>query len=114
MVVNHSMKVGLVMDESKKYDRYNWHDAYAKEFEKLGDEIIFLNFKKDSLAIAPWAYLTKFGIYSDYEYKYHKISKDLRNLLNKDTKFSLQKIKKVELKKEILKLYEKGIFVIAR
>jgi len=42
------------------------------------------------------------------------ISKELRNLLNKNKKFSLQKIKIAELKKEILKLYEKGIFVIAK
>ncbi len=40
------MKVGLVIDESEKYDGCNWHDVYAKEFEKLGDEIIFLDFKK--------------------------------------------------------------------
>lgn len=39
------MRVGLVLDESEKYDGYNWHDAYAKEFEELGDEIIFLDFK---------------------------------------------------------------------
>lgn len=40
------MKIGLVKDESEKYDGYNWHDAYAKEFEALGDEVIFLDFKK--------------------------------------------------------------------
>jgi glutathione synthase/RimK-type ligase-like ATP-grasp enzyme len=40
------MKIGLVMDESSKYDGYNWHDAYAQEFTLLGDEVIFLNFKK--------------------------------------------------------------------
>ena len=40
------MKVGLVKDKSEKYDGYNWHDVYAKEFEALGDEIIFLDFQK--------------------------------------------------------------------
>lgn len=40
------MKVGLVMDESEKYDGYNWHDVYAKEFKELGDEVVFLDFKK--------------------------------------------------------------------
>lgn len=40
------MKVGLVKDESEKYDGYNWHDVYAKEFKSLGDEVVFLDFKK--------------------------------------------------------------------
>ena len=40
------MKVGLVLDESEKYDGYNWHDVYAEEFKRLGDEVIFLDFKK--------------------------------------------------------------------
>ena len=40
------MKVGLILDESEKYDGYNWHDVYAEEFRKLGNEVAFLNFKK--------------------------------------------------------------------
>src|SRR3989344_8907707 len=40
------MKVGLVLDESEKYDGYNWHDVYAEEFKKLRYEVIFLDFKK--------------------------------------------------------------------
>lgn len=40
------MKIGLVMDESEKYDGYNWHDSYAEEFKKLGDQVLFLDFKK--------------------------------------------------------------------
>ena len=40
------MKIGLVLDESEKYDGYNWHDIYAEEFKKLGDKVLFLNFKK--------------------------------------------------------------------
>ena len=43
------MKVGLVLDESEKYDGYNWHDIYAKEFKELGDEVVFLDFKKENL-----------------------------------------------------------------
>jgi glycosyltransferase involved in cell wall biosynthesis len=95
----------------KKYERVITNTEIMSPLEI---KFLDLNFKKDSLAIAPWAYLTKFGIYSDYEYKYHKISKNLRNLLNKDTTFSPKKIKIDELKKEIFKLYEKGIFVIAK
>lgn len=41
------MKVGLVLDKSGKYDGYNWHDVYAKEFKNLGDDIVFLDFKKE-------------------------------------------------------------------
>lgn len=40
------MMIGIVKDESEKYDEYNWHDAYAEEFKKLGDEIVFFDFKK--------------------------------------------------------------------
>lgn len=99
---------------NKMLKRYEKVITNTKIMSPLKINFLDLNFKKDSLTIAPWAYLTKFGMYSDYEYKYHKISKDLRNLLNKDTKFSLQEIKKVELKKEILKLYEKGNFVVTK
>lgn len=80
--------------------RYEKVIVDAKIMNPLKINFLNLNVKKDSLVIAPWAYLTKFGIYSDYEYKYHRISKDLKNLLNKDKKFSLQKIKNVELKKK--------------
>lgn len=41
------MKIGLVIDESEKYDGYNWHDVYAEEFKELGDEVIFLDYKKN-------------------------------------------------------------------
>jgi RimK family alpha-L-glutamate ligase len=40
------MIIGIVKDESEKYDGYNWHDVYREEFEKLGDETILLDFKK--------------------------------------------------------------------
>lgn len=40
------MMIGIVKDESEKYDGYNWHDAYAEEFKRLGDEIVFFDFKK--------------------------------------------------------------------
>src|SRR3989344_4835850 len=40
------MKVGLVIDESERFDGYNWHNVYAKEFKILGDEVSFLDFKK--------------------------------------------------------------------
>lgn len=99
---------------NKMLKRYEKVIVDAKIMSPLKINFLNLNVNKDSLIVAPWAYLTKFGTYSDYEYKYHKISKDLKNLLNKDIKFSLQKIKNVGLKKEILGLYEKGIFVITR
>jgi hypothetical protein len=40
------MKVELVPDEFKKHIKYNRSDAYAKEFEGLGGEIVFLDFKR--------------------------------------------------------------------
>ncbi|OGJ15388.1 hypothetical protein A3K73_07985 [Candidatus Pacearchaeota archaeon RBG_13_36_9] len=40
------MIIGIVKDESEKYDGYNWHDVYKREFEKLGDEATLLDFKK--------------------------------------------------------------------
>ena len=45
------MKIGLVLDESEKYDGYNWHNIYAEEFGKLGDILKknkTLSFKKIS------------------------------------------------------------------
>lgn len=98
----------------KMLKRYENVITNTQIMSSLKIKVLDLNFKKHQLTMAPWSYLTKFGIYSDYEYKYHKISNDLRNLLNKDTKFSLQEIKKCELKKEISELCEKGIFVIAK
>jgi hypothetical protein len=38
--------IGLVKDESAKFDGYNWHDEYAKWFSELGCKIDFLDFKK--------------------------------------------------------------------
>ena len=40
------MRAGLVIDESEKYDGYNWHDVYAREFSALGSEVRLLDFKK--------------------------------------------------------------------
>jgi len=35
--------IGLIKDESAKYDGYNWHDEYAKHFVDLGDDVEFFN-----------------------------------------------------------------------
>jgi glutathione synthase/RimK-type ligase-like ATP-grasp enzyme len=40
------MLVGLIKDESGRYDGYNWHDAYAQHFNDLGDQVEFLDFKR--------------------------------------------------------------------
>jgi len=101
--------------------------SYDKMLKKYGEVIIcakftrplkinFLKPKIDerSLTIAPWACLTKFGVYNDYEYKYYQISKNLRELLDKNIKISLKEIKNVQIKKEIINLYKKGIFVLER
>ena len=40
------MLIGLVEDESARYDGYNWHDEYSQHFKELGDEVELLDFKK--------------------------------------------------------------------
>ncbi len=42
------LSVGLIKDDSEKYDRYNWHDEYAKHFLALGDKVDFLDFEKSN------------------------------------------------------------------
>lgn len=41
-----NMIVGIVKDESEKYDGYNWHDIYKDEFEKLENKVVLLDFKE--------------------------------------------------------------------
>ena len=98
----------------KMLKRYEKFITNAKIMSPL--KITFLNLRvnKKPLIIAPWACLTKFGIYSDYEYKHYQISKNLRKILNKSIKFSLKEIKNVKTRKEVLNLYMKGIFVIEK
>ena len=67
--------------------------------------------KNDILIIAPWACLTKFGIYSDYEYKYHKVSSKLREIFTNNSRVNLGEIKDKKLSQEISVLIEKGILV---
>lgn len=38
--------VGLIKDDSGKYDGYNWHDEYAKYFSFLGDSVQLLDFER--------------------------------------------------------------------
>ena len=64
--------------------------------------------------MAPWTCLTKLGVYSDYEYKYYPISKNLRDLLNKNKRLFLKEIKNIKIKREIMDFYESGILVIEK
>lgn len=38
---------GIVIDESAKYDGYNWSDVYFEDFKALGDNPVLLDFKAD-------------------------------------------------------------------
>ena len=40
------LKIGLIKDESARWDGYNWHDEWGKYFLELGDSIEFLDFKR--------------------------------------------------------------------
>ncbi|MBW6442333.1 glycosyltransferase family 4 protein [Patescibacteria group bacterium] len=64
-----------------------------------------------TLIIAPWACLTKFGIYSDYEYKYYPISLELLQALQSLGKISFDKITSQDIRQEVIYLLEKGILV---
>lgn len=91
--------------------RYGEVITNAKVISPLKINILNRDFKKCPLILAPWACLTKFGVYSDYEYKYYKISINLRNFLSTRITFSLREVRELKLRREIFALYEKGIFV---
>jgi len=42
------MKVGLIHDESKRYDGYNWHDEYASYLGQKDISYDILNFNYES------------------------------------------------------------------
>ena len=50
------MLIGLIKDESAKYDGYNWHDRYAEFFLERKCEVAFLDFKKKN-----WQELVEIG-----------------------------------------------------
>ena len=98
----------------KMLKRYEEVITNAKIIRPLEIKFVKPKIHSEPLILAPWACLTKFGIYNDYDYKYHQISKNLRRRLNKNTKLFLKEIKDIKIKREIMTLYEKGIFVIER
>ena len=95
----------------KKYEKIIVSSKISKPLEIKFTE---LNIKKSKLIIAPWCYLTKFGIYSDYEYKYYKINGNLIKFLMENEKFYLKDIRNNKMKKEITKLYEGGVLVLVK
>jgi len=44
------MRIGLVKDESKPFDGYNWYEVYAKTFHELNVETKVLDFRKSKWA----------------------------------------------------------------
>ena len=67
--------------------------------------------KKSEIIISPWCCLTDLGIYNDYEYQYFYISKELMSILKEGNEFSFEKIKDRKVRKEIINLFYKGVFV---
>lgn len=121
-IADNILKNGSNFDSKKmrNFIRSNFsHDLMLKKYEKIIVNSKIKNPLKvkfdnasfnNQIKIAPWACLTKKGIYSDYEYKYYDISKELKKFLDNYNIFFLNQIKG-KLKKEILELIEKGILV---
>ena len=112
------IKIREFIESKFSYDKmlkkYEEVITNAKIMHPLEIKFVKSKIVKKELIMAPWACLTKFGIYSDYEYKYHRISKNLRMWLNKNANLFLKDIKDIKIKREIIDLYEKGIFVIEK
>ena len=43
-----NMKIGLIKDESAKFDGQNWHDIYAEYFKDMNVSTVFLDSKKST------------------------------------------------------------------
>lgn len=114
----NSMKMKKFMENNFSHEnmlrKYEEIITTTKVTKPLVIKFIKSNAKNVKLIISPWACLTNFGIYCDYEYKYYRISEDLTNFLKNNTRISLSKIKNSKIKKEILDLIDKGILVVER
>src|SRR3989344_1160013 len=106
--------------KSREYIEKNFsHKKMLKTYEKeicsatILEPLKFnLNKKENNkLIISPWCFPTSFGIYDDYAYKYHRVSKKLKELLKTGTRLNVSEITSNKLKKEISELKKLGVFV---